>query len=41
MEVSLNSFYEGVVMKRVDSIYPMQLRSPDFETPDWMKHRFV
>jgi predicted DNA-binding WGR domain protein len=37
----LNSFYEGIVMKRVDSIYPMQLRSPDFECPLWMKHRFV
>lgn len=37
----LNSFYEGVVMKRIDSTYPMQLRSPDLETPSWMKHRFV
>ena len=33
-------FYEGVVAKRCDSIYPMQLRSPDIETPWWVKHRW-
>jgi hypothetical protein len=33
-------FYEGMVAKRNDSAYPIQLRSPDFETGDWMKHRW-
>ena len=36
----LNEFYEGIVMKRADSIYPMQLRSSDQATPYWMKHRW-
>ena len=35
-----NHFFEGLVAKRVDSLYPMQLRSPDVEFPFWMKHRF-
>jgi hypothetical protein len=34
-------FFEGVVMKRADSIYPMQLRSATEECRGWMKHRFV
>ena len=33
-------FYEGVVEKRLSSIYPMQLRSPDEATLDWVKHRW-
>jgi hypothetical protein len=34
-------FYEGVVTKRVASLYPKQNRSPSEETPDWIKHRFT
>jgi hypothetical protein len=34
-------FYEGIVMKRCDAVYPTQLRSPNIETPAWMKHRFL
>jgi ATP-dependent DNA ligase len=34
-------FYEGVVAKRNDSIYPLQLNNPDQETGTWMKHRFI
>jgi hypothetical protein len=33
-------FYEGLVAKRVDSLYPIQLRSKDQEFPFWMKHRW-
>lgn len=33
-------FYEGVVMKRTDSTYPIQLRSPDETFPLWQKHRW-
>lgn len=33
-------FYEGVVAKRLDSQYPLQLRSSDQEFPFWMKHRW-
>jgi hypothetical protein len=33
-------FYEGVVAKRADSLYPLQRRSPDEETTVWMKHRW-
>jgi ATP-dependent DNA ligase len=33
-------FYEGVVAKRVDSLYPVQLRSPDSEFGYWVKHRW-
>jgi hypothetical protein len=33
-------FYEGLVAKRADSIYPMQLRSSKQETPHWIKHRW-
>jgi len=35
------TLFEGVVSKREDSLYPFQLQSPDRETPDWVKHRFV
>ena len=34
-------FYEGVVMKRVDSPYPVQLRSATEEFRGWAKHRFL
>lgn len=36
-----NDFYEGVVAKRADSIYPLQLFSSDREYPFWMKHRWA
>jgi len=32
--------YEGVVAKRADKAYPIQLRSPAQETTDWIKHRW-
>ena len=35
------TFYEGVVVKRRTSTYPLQLRSPAEETADWIKHRFT
>ena len=34
-------FFEGVVMKRADSIYPVQSRSGTEECRGWVKHRFV
>ncbi|MEO6740945.1 MAG: hypothetical protein ABIP20_11880 [Chthoniobacteraceae bacterium] len=34
-------FFEGVVMKRADSVYPVQLRSATEECRGWMKHRFL
>ena len=34
-------FFEGVVMKRADSPYPVQLRSATEEFPRWAKHRFL
>jgi len=34
-------FYEGLVAKRADSLYPMQLRSPDEEFAGWTKHRWA
>lgn len=34
-------FFEGVVIKRGDSVYPVQLRSGTEECRAWMKHRFV
>ena len=33
-------FYEGLVAKRADSIYPIQLRSPQQEFSFWLKHRW-
>lgn len=35
------TFYEGLVAKRIDKPYNMQLRSPDEESPHWVKHRFT
>ena len=34
-------FFEGVVMKRADSIYPVQLRFATEEFRGWVKHRFL
>ena len=34
-------FFEGLVAKRADSVYPIQLRSPKAETPLWIKHRWA
>ena len=34
-------FFEGVVMKRGDAHYPVQLRSSTEECRDWVKHRFL
>ena len=33
-------FFEGLVAKRTDSPYTTQRRSPDIETPHWIKHRW-
>ena len=34
-------FFEGVVMKRADAPYPVQLRSSTEETPCLIKHKFI
>jgi len=34
------TFYEGIVMKRIDSLYPVQLRNAEEATPAWVKHRW-
>ncbi len=34
-------YYEGLVAKRADSLYPIQLRSPGAECPFWIKHRWA
>ena len=34
-------FFEGVVMKRADSIYPVQMRSATEEFRGWVKHRWI
>ena len=34
-------FFEGVVMKRTESVYPVQLRSATEECWGWVKHRFL
>jgi ATP-dependent DNA ligase len=34
-------FYEGVVAKRADSLYPVQRRSATLEFAGWMKHRWA
>ncbi len=34
-------FYEGIVAKRADSLYPVQLRSHDSDFPFWVKHRWA
>jgi hypothetical protein len=33
-------FYEGLVSKRLNSRYPMQLRSPEEKCSEWIKHRW-
>lgn len=33
--------YEGLVAKRLDSTYPIQLEDPTREFPHWIKHRFI
>ena len=33
-------FYEGLVAKQGDSLYPQQLRSPEQTTTAWIKHRW-
>lgn len=33
-------FYEGIIAKRVDARYPVQLRSPDDEFLGWLKLRW-
>ena len=35
------TFYEGLVAKRADSLYPVQLRSATLEFPGWVKHRWA
>lgn len=35
-----HNFYEGLVCKRTDKPYPVQLLSPNKETPWMIKHRF-
>jgi len=37
----LTDVFEGVVMKRAVSAYPVQLRSPDEKCRFWQKHRFL
>jgi ATP-dependent DNA ligase len=34
-------YYEGLVAKRRDSPYPVQINSSEQTTPTWMKHRFI
>lgn len=34
-------FFECIVMKRADSPYPVQIRSPSEEFRGWCKHRFI
>ena len=34
-------FFEGVVMKRADSAYPVQLQSATEKFRGWVKHRWV
>lgn len=34
-------YYEGIVMKRADSTYPIQTRSTTEEFARWVKHRFL
>lgn len=39
---ALNSpFFEGIVMKKADAVYPIQLRNPTEEFPGAVKHRFL
>lgn len=34
-------YYEGLVAKRGDSLYPFHLRADTEEFPGWVKHRFL
>jgi hypothetical protein len=36
-----SDFWEGVVAKRNDSIYPRQHRNAELYFPFWMKHRWA
>ena len=36
-----SDFWEGVVAKRNDSIYPRQRRNAELDFPFWMKHRWA
>lgn len=33
-------FYEGIVLKKADAPYPIQLRDPERATHTWVKHRW-
>ena len=35
-----DEFYEGVVAKKLESIYPMQLQNPERKFTQWVKHRW-
>lgn len=35
-----DEFYEGVVAKKLESKYPMQLSNPEQKFPQWIKHRW-
>lgn len=39
-EVLACEFFEGMLAKRADSHYPIQLRSAQREFPGWVKHRY-
>jgi len=34
-------FYEGFVLKKANSMYPIQRHSAESECPNWVKHRFT
>ena len=36
-----SEFWEGIVAKRNDSLYPRQQRNPELDFPFWMKHRWA
>jgi hypothetical protein len=36
-----SDFWEGVVAKRNESIYPRQRRNAELDFPFWMKHRWA
>jgi hypothetical protein len=40
-KTGLNSFFEGVVLKRLVSPFPVQRLNPERETPASTKHRSV
>lgn len=39
-DTDMKNFYEGIVCKRTDKPYPIQLLSPEKTTPWMIKHRF-